>query len=353
MARRALTDACLAVVQAVRALPAAPWAVACSGGADSLALAWAAAHVASRRGTPCRAVVVDHGLQPGSDAVAAGVAARLAALPDPGGRAGGTLSLPAAVVRVSVPDAGDGPEASARRARYAALEAASAGRGAPEGERVLLGHTRSDQAETVLLGLARGSGTRSLAGMPAERGVFVRPLLGLDRAVTAAACADLGLTPWTDPHNAERRFARVRVRESVLPLLEAELGPGVAQALVRTAALARADADLLDSLAAGVLAAAPRREASDRGPIPAELDAAWLAGLPPALRDRALRAWLAERGCAEASFGHVAVVAALVTGWHGQKGADVPGARVVRRNGWLGTRPDAGADDYDASRGRC
>ena len=149
MARRALGPATLAVTQAVDALAPAPWLVACSGGADSLALAWAAHHVATRRGTPVRALVVDHGLQPNSDAVAARVVEVLSG-----------LGLGAEVVRVDVVDAGAGPEASARDARYAALEAARR----PD-ERILLGHTLDDQAETVLLGLTRGSGGRSLAGM--------------------------------------------------------------------------------------------------------------------------------------------------------------------------------------------
>lgn len=308
MARRALGPASLAVVQAVDALPAAPWLVACSGGADSLALAFAAAHVAARRGTACRAVVVDHGLQEGSDAVAAAVVARV-----------GALGVPATSVRVAVTDAGAGPEASAREARYAALAAA-----AEPGEAVLLGHTLDDQAETVLLGLARGSGTRSLAGMPAARGAFVRPLLGLRRATIAACCAEAGLTPWTDPHNADPRFARVRVRERVLPVLERELGPGVAEALARTAGLARADADALDAAASAAATDADR-----------EPSCAWLAGLDPAVRTRVLRGWLGASGAGDVGADHVAAVERLVVAWSGQRGVDVPGGRVVRRDGRL------------------
>lgn len=305
MARRALPPASLAVRQAVDALPAAPWLVACSGGPDSLALAWAAAAVAGRRGTPCRAVVVDHGLQPGSDAVAARVAAAL-----------GGLGLQAVVIPVRVEDRGAGPEASAREARYAALEAA-----ARPGETVLLGHTLDDQAESVLLGLARGSGVRSLAGMPPTRGAFARPLLGLRRARTAACCAEQGLTPWVDPHNADRRYARVRVREVVLPVLERELGPGIADALARTAALARRDADLLDALAGSGDEAEP---SADR-----------LAGLAPAVRGRELARWLTARGATDLAAHHVAAVERLVTHWHGQRGVDVPGGRVVRQDGRL------------------
>ena len=248
MARRALGPAALAVVQAVEQVASGSLLVACSGGADSLALAAAARVVGARRGLSVRAVVVDHGLQPGSDEVAARVVSQLAQ-----GVADVSMTairpqlapMEVAVVAVRVEAVGEGVEAAARRARYQALESAAA-----PGELVLLGHTLDDQAETVLLGLARGSGTRSLAGMPARRGPFVRPLLGLRRATTRAACADFGLEPWEDPHNEAPGFARARVRHRVLPVLEAELGPGIAEALARTAALARADADLLDELAA-------------------------------------------------------------------------------------------------------
>lgn len=324
MARRALGPGALALTHSLDAVAPGPWVVACSGGADSLALAWAAGYVGRRRGTPVRAVVIDHGLQPGSDAVAAAVAAALAGLPVPHAE---PLALPATVVRVAVTDTGAGPEASAREARYAALAAA-----AHPGERVLLGHTLDDQAETVLLGLARGSGARSLAGMPAERGVFARPLLGLGREVTAACCAELGLRPWSDPMNADPRFARVRVRETVLPVLERELGPGVRAALARTAAQLRRDADTLDALARAAAGAPPEAAAS-------ELPCRWLAGLEPAVRDRVVRDWLAARGASGPTAAHVAAVTALVTDWRGQRGVDVPGLRVRRVDGALRAAP--------------
>lgn len=306
MARRALGEATLAVVQAVDALTPAPWLVACSGGADSMALAWAARHVAARRRTPVRALVVDHGLQPGSDAVAATVAARLAG-----------FGMDAAVVAVTVPDGGAGPEASAREARYAALADAAA-----PGERVLLGHTRDDQAETVLLGLARGAGLGALSGMPAERGALRRPLLGLTRATTAAACAEIGLEPWDDPMNADRRYARVRVREVVLPVMEAELGPGVRDALARSAGLLGEASALVSALA------------GETGPG-LEGDCLYLHGLAPGLRRRLLLEWLRGAGARDVTAAHVDAVETLVTGWRGQKGIDVPGGRVVRRDGRL------------------
>ncbi len=307
MARRALGPATLLVVQAVEAVLDGPSVVACSGGPDSLALAVAASVVAGRRSLTVRAAVVDHRLQPASAALAEGVVEQLR-----------ELGIPADVLTVAVRPDGEGLEAAARDARYAALADAVAGE-----EVVLLGHTLDDQAETVLLGLARGSGTRSLAGMPDRRGPFVRPLLGVRAATTRQACLELGLRPWSDPHNADGRFTRVRVRERVLPVLEAELGPGVAEALARSAALVRADADLLDQLAAGELAAHP------------DLDCRWLAGLPPALLGRVLRDWLRASGATDLSAGHIASVTALVTEWRGQRWADVPGLRVLRRDGRL------------------
>jgi tRNA(Ile)-lysidine synthase len=310
MARRVLGPATLQVVQAVAALPEAPMLVACSGGPDSLALAAGAALVAKRRGCPVRAVVVDHGLQDGSAAVAAAVVDQLDR----------RLELAAVSITATVGAEPGGPEAAARAARYAVLEEASEGE-----ELILLGHTLDDQAETVLLGLARGSGVRSLAGMAPLRGRFARPLLELRREITVATCAELGLEPWTDPHNSEGRFTRVRVRRRVLPVLEAELGPGVAEALARSAALARADADYLDHIAA-------EQWASFDGD---ELDCERLAGLPSPLRSRVLRTWLFQRGAGEVTAGHVAAATALVTEWHGQRWVELPGLRVSRDAGSL------------------
>lgn len=199
--------------------------VALSGGADSLALAAATAFEAPKLGLRAASLTVDHGLQEGSDAVASQAA-----------RAAAALGLDPLIVRVDVAGEG-GPEAAAREARYGVLRDAAADARAAA---VLLGHTLDDQAETVLLGLARGSGATSLQGMAPVRedadGVrWVRPLLGVRRETTRAFCVASALTPWDDPHNRDERYARVRVRERVLPVLETELGPGIADALVRTA----------------------------------------------------------------------------------------------------------------------
>ena len=276
---------------------------AVSGGADSLALAAAAAHEVPRAGLRAGAVTVDHGLQPGS-------AERAAALVEVLRRLG---LDPVAVRRVTVGTDG-GPEAAARAARYAALGSAADDLRAAV---VLLGHTLDDQAETVLLGLARGSGARAVAGMPAVRGRYRRPLLGLRRADTAAACAALGLAVWTDPHNSDASYARVRVRTAALPALEEAVGPGVADALARTAAQLRDDADALDEWA--------RREHTD--------DVDRLAALPRAVRTRVLRLLLVEAGAPPGSLSavHIGAVDALVTDWHGQGPVAVPGALVVVR----------------------
>ena len=288
--------------------------VACSGGADSLALAAAAAFVAPRSGLRAGAVVVDHGLQPGSNAVAVTAAAQCE----------GLGLRPVLLERVVVTERGAGPEAQARTARLEALEATARRVGAVA---VLLGHTLDDQAETVLLGLVRGAGARSLAGMATRRGVFRRPVLGLRREVVRAACGAAGLEPWEDPTNTDRALTRARVRADVLPALEAQLGPGVSAALARTADALRDDADLLDALAGelGVAARVPSSALS--------LDVAVLAAAPAALRRRVLRAAALEAGApaTDLTRAHVLAVEALVTGWHGQGPISLPRVDAVRR----------------------
>ena len=305
--------------------------VACSGGADSLALAAATAFEAGRAGYQAGLITVDHGLQPDSARLAADVATL-----------GYELGLdPVETVRVEVGSAG-GPEAAARTARYAALGSAAAALDA----RVLLGHTLDDQAETVLLGLGRGSGPRSIAGMRPVDGVYLRPLLGVRRATTETACAALGLLPWRDPHNDDPAFQRVRLRREVLPLLEDVLQGGVAEALARTAQQLRGDLDLLDGLLepAGFAAfsTAVQRLALVDATAP-ELDVEQLAGLPGPLRTRVLRAWAAAAGAAPLSAVHVAALDELVSNWHGQGPVDLPGGRrAIRGSGRLRVEADAG-----------
>ena len=306
--------------------------VACSGGADSLALAAAVAFEAPRAGVPAGAVTVDHGLQPGSSERARDTAVLLR-----------RIGLdPVTVVRVDAGGAG-GPEGAARAARYAALATAADGQRA----RVALGHTLDDQAETVLLGLGRGSGPRSVAGMVERResgGVaWWRPLLGVRRGTTRAACAALELPVWDDPWNADPAYRRARLRAEVLPLLEQVLGGGVAPALARTAALLREDLDALDALAAAELAR-----------WDGDLPAADVGALPDALRRRVLRGWLRAGGVPDVQAVHLHAVDALLVRWRGQGRVDLPGgAGVVRASGRLvlqppdgrGGDPRAAADD--------
>jgi tRNA(Ile)-lysidine synthase len=286
-------------------------AVACSGGADSLALAAATAHCADRLGLAVHGLVVDHRLQTGSAQVAKRAAQTLHEL--------GCAHV--RVLEVTVEGRG-GMEAAARRARYAALRAAC-----PPGALVLLGHTLDDQAETVLLGLGRGSGPRSVAGMRALDPPWGRPLLGVRRAVTDAACAALGLRPWSDPHNADRRFRRVRLRTEALPLLEDVLGGGVAEALARTAAQLQDDLDVLDAHADSALAAARTGPSGTAR----ELRVSVLEQVPAALRRRVLRRWLLDAGVPELTDAHLRAADDLVGRWAGQGAVALPGDFGVHR----------------------
>ncbi|SEQ06073.1 tRNA lysidine(34) synthetase TilS [Streptomyces radiopugnans] len=331
--------------------------VACSGGADSMALASALAFEAPRLGLRAGGLTVDHGLQPGSDDRAREVVSRLA-----------ELSLePAEALTVAVGRDG-GPEAAARTARYTALDEAADRLGAAA---VLLGHTRDDQAETVLLGLARGSGTRSLSGMAAvsgspagRRGVrhrYLRPFLAVDRQTTRKACMVQSLPVWDDPHNADPAFTRSRVRHDALPALEKALGKGVVEALARTAQLSRDDADALDAWAREAerevrTELPPSRADGDgggggggrggrggdvanvadlTGGSGSALDVTRLGALPPAVRRRVLRRVAVATGSPAGSLfaRHIEEVDRLVTDWHGQRAISLPGRVAALRQG--------------------
>ncbi|GGZ23409.1 tRNA lysidine(34) synthetase TilS [Streptomyces nitrosporeus] len=290
--------------------------VACSGGADSMALASALAFEARKLPVRAGGITVDHNLQPGSGLRATEVVARLA----------GMRLDPVESVSVHVGRDG-GPEAAARDARYAALDAAAERHGAAA---VLLGHTRDDQAETVLLGLARGSGIRSLSGMAAASGPagrYRRPFLGLDRQTARTACMAQSLPVWDDPHNIDPAYTRSRLRHEGLPALEKALGKGVVEALARTAQLSRDDADALDTWAAE--AAGSVRDDDGR------LECAGLAVLPSAVRRRVLRRALIDAGSPAGSLfaRHIEEVDRLITGWRGQGAINLPGRVEARRQG--------------------
>jgi tRNA(Ile)-lysidine synthase len=268
------------------------WCVALSGGPDSLALTGIAATM-----LPTTALIVDHGLQPGSAAVAATASQQARDL--------GCVDAQVLCVQVS----GDGgPEGAARNARYAALDAARGDRA------VLLAHTLDDQAETVLLGLGRGSGARSIAGMRAYDPPWGRPLLGVRRDVTHAACVELGLDAWHDPHNSDRRFTRTRLRHEVLPLMEEVLGGGVAEALARTATALRDDTELIDSLIDQAMTSCATADG---------LDTAVLTGLPGPVRRGVIRSWLIAGGAIGLTDKQIRGVDVLVTAWRGQGGVAV------------------------------
>lgn len=282
--------------------------VAVSGGADSLALAFALNTEAKKLAITVVGVTVDHQLQPQSSVQAERVMNQLV-----------QMGISCFVKKVDV-DLKDGLEASARKVRYEAINEVAQQENAVA---VFLGHTKDDQAETVLLGLARGSGTRSLSGMAHHNGIYVRPLLEITRTQTEEFCNAQGLIFWNDPHNVDLQFARVRVRNEVLPLLEKSIGPGISDALARTAHLLRDDADALDHWA--------QREAIHLDL--SDLECQHLEDLPRAIRTRILRAAIYEAGAPTGSLSadHVSAVEALVTAWRGQGALSLPGGVKVER----------------------
>lgn len=291
--------------------------VALSGGPDSLALAAALAFEAPKMNLKAGALIVDHGLQEGSHEVAAWAAAEAR-----------KLDLdPVLIESVDAQTNSEGPESAARSARYGAFRKVAKETGAV---RIMLGHTRDDQAEQVLLALARGSGAKSLAGIPPKRGIFLRPLLAVARQTIEKACADQELEPWDDPHNSDPRFSRVRVRTRVLPMLEEELGPGIVDALARTAELAREDSEAFDEMINEIIAEIVE---------PAEAGIKVLSGAlfanPAALRNRIIRF------VANAEFGvqltrqQTLEVAKLVTDYKGQGALHLPSMRVKREGSYI------------------
>lgn len=283
--------------------------VAVSGGADSLALAAALIPEAKNLLLNLLGVTIDHQLQKISGEQATKVMTQLS-----------ELGIPEVeIIKVDV-ELVDGLEASARRARYAALDDVAEKYNA---KLVFLGHTLNDQAESVLLGLARGSGARSLSGMARCTGKYCRPLLEITRLETLAACAENNLIPWVDPHNSDSSFARVRVRTDALPKLEESIGPGITEALARSADLLRDDADALDDWT--------NRVAADLDL--ADLEITTLADLPKAVRTRLLRQAIYAAGAPAGSINadHVAAVEAFVTSWHGQGACSLPGGVKVSR----------------------
>ena len=313
------TPALLELRQAVRFWfeklePNSKVCIGVSGGADSLALAAAAKLESKNFSIDLVAVIVDHGLQANSAEIAEFAKQQLIKL--------GFQDI--FVGRASV-QITDGLEASARRARYKVFQQAIE---TYTPNTFLLGHTKNDQAEGVLLGLARGSGTKSLSGMQEVSGIFVRPLLGIDRATTEIACHESNIEYWVDPHNSNQDFTRVRVRENILPLLENEIGPGIIDALARSAKILREDATALDEWAESVF----------RQVMPMDIEISILDGLPVAVRSRVLRMAIYAAGAPAGSISaaHLEPIEAFVSDWRGQGHTSLPGGvKVCRISGRL------------------
>lgn len=287
---------------------------AVSGGGDSLALAAALAFEAPRLNLRAGAVVVDHQLQKGSEEVAARAVKTLT-----------ELGLERVEMRkVEVQNSGLGLEGSARDARYQALEEV---RHQLAASWVLLGHNLEDQAESVLLGLTRGSGLKSIAGMERvdrERRL-VRPLLGISRAELRQACQDQGIEYWDDPHNSDQSFKRVRIR-TLMQTMESELGPGLPGALSRTAEIASESEEFLTAEARKVMEKA-KGKGSARS-VSYEVSA--LAEAHLAVRNKALFLIAQGVGAQDISRAQVLGVEELISNWHGQKMVQLSGITVER-----------------------
>jgi tRNA(Ile)-lysidine synthase len=273
-------------------------------------MALALALLLESNGTKVIPVVVDHGLQSSSAQITAQTISKLKDI--------GYTQIESAIAQVKITD---GLEASARRARYQIFNQFI---DSHQPKYFLLAHTLNDQAESVLLGLARGSGARSLSGMALENNIYVRPLLKISRQTTEAACHEAEVEFWSDPHNDDLRFARVRTRKNVLPNLEENLGPGITDALVRSADLLRDDADALDSFAREYFAQTD----------PSNLSVNELERLPRAIRTRVLRLAIYQAGAPSGSLSaeHINGAEALISDWHGQKELSLPGDVKLLRN---------------------
>ena len=291
--------------------------VAVSGGADSLALAYALSVEVEKLAISVIGVTVDHQLQSASAVQAQKVVDQLL-----------NFGIECVVKKVTV-NITEGLEASARKVRYEAINEVAKEKNAVA---VFLGHSKDDQAETVLLGLARGSGTRSLSGMAHLNGIYVRPLLEITRIQNEDFCKEVGLEYWNDPHNQDSQFARVRARNEALPILEKTIGPGISDALARSAQLLRDDADALDHWA--------KREEIHLDLL--DLDCAHLETLPRAIRTRIIRSAIYAAGAPAGSVSadHVSAAEALISAWKGQGALNLPGGvKVERISGRLSLSP--------------
>jgi tRNA(Ile)-lysidine synthase len=282
--------------------------VAVSGGADSLLLAHCLMVEGKNHALGITAVIVDHQLQDNSLEIANGTKSKLLDM--------GISDV--AVIPVTVIKR-DGLEADARSARYAALDAKAQTLNA---RAIFLGHNQNDLAESVLLGLTQGSGTKSLAGMASHNGIYIRPFLGITREEVINACQEAGIEYWSDPHNEDERFTRVKIRNRILPLMESLIGPGIKEALARSARIFREDSDALESLTDEIFATIPN---------PAMIEVALLEKLPTALRKRVMRRAISRLGANRISAEQLDWVDALISDWRGQGPVALPAGITARR----------------------
>lgn len=285
-----------------------------SGGADSLALAAACASLAEELSVTFVPVIVDHQLQQNSREVAEQAANQCKA-----------MGLDRCIVTaVDVVENGEGLEASARTSRYEAFHNAIAETGAVA---ILLAHSLQDQAETVLMRLSRGSGTRSLSAMAAEQGTVWRPLLSIRREILRAALQEQNIVAYDDPHNVDEKFLRVKVRNALMPVMREILGESVDEALARTAAMARDDADALDYFAEIELQSRLHND---------EFDISNFVALPKAISTRCIRMWLILRGVSQLNFDHIDAVWRLASDSRVQGPVKVAGGvEVAKASGRL------------------
>ncbi len=282
--------------------------VAVSGGADSLLLAYCLNVEGAALALRIRAVIVDHQLQDGSAKIAIEAKTALQKMD----------IKEVEIIRVDVVKS-DGIEADARNARYNALNSVADKSSATA---IFLGHNKDDLAESVLLGLTQGAGTKSLAGMSTHDGRYIRPFLALSREEIISACDEVGIVYWSDPHNDDLRFTRVKIRKQIIPLMERELGPGITDALARSARIFREDSDALDTLTDEIFATIPD---------PTSIEVELLERLPSALRKRVIRRAVALLGATRITAEHLGWVDSLISQWHGQGEVALPAGVTARR----------------------
>ncbi|MGA0083315.1 MAG: tRNA lysidine(34) synthetase TilS [Candidatus Nanopelagicales bacterium] len=277
--------------------------VACSGGADSLALAWTSQVVTKRIGLNLIAVIIDHQLIKESSQVAQDAKKKCE-----------DFGIEKVVIKqIEVKDDNDGLEAAARKARYEAFEESVNEFNA---KAVLLAHTQDDQAETMLMRLTRGSGAKSLSAMKEVSGKYLRPFLHIRKQVLVDALEKENISYWQDPANTNYKFLRAKVRHELMPKLIEVLGDSAIDSLDRTSGLLKEDNEALESIAL---------ESYEK--LNKELKVQELEKLPTAIRKRVIKIAALNSGVTPGpfSFEHIEAIDALVTNWHGQGNVDLPG----------------------------